>query len=186
MDIGAGVGTELLAFSKLVGPTGRVICIEADPVAFRLLTKLKNILGLTNVTLLQIAVGDSKGFAYMQQDGPASLANQIVASDSSCEENAPKVAMDTLDSLVESLGLDRVDFIKINIEGAETAALSGFEKHAPLVKNWCVSCHDFLGPKTATFETVSEWFSERGLGPTRHPADPSSACVAYYLYGNKS
>ena len=33
VDIGAGIGTELAQWLELVGPTGRVLMIEADPVA---------------------------------------------------------------------------------------------------------------------------------------------------------
>jgi precorrin-6B methylase 2 len=41
-DIGAGIGTEINDFSSMVGDYGRVIAVEADPIAFRRLSKLVN------------------------------------------------------------------------------------------------------------------------------------------------
>src|ERR1051326_1450100 len=40
IDVGAGTGWETLFFSKRVGPSGRVISIEAHPTTFRCLSKL--------------------------------------------------------------------------------------------------------------------------------------------------
>src|SRR5690349_8357055 len=58
VDIGAGRGEDVFAFSRAVGPTGHVFAIEPHPVSFRVLEKLCVLNGLTNVTTLNYACVD--------------------------------------------------------------------------------------------------------------------------------
>jgi hypothetical protein len=55
-----------------------------------------------------------------------------------------RVPATTLDAIFRSLALTRVDFLKMNIEGAEKLALSGMGEMMQKTKNACISCHDFL------------------------------------------
>lgn len=182
LDIGAGVGTEVKAFSDWVGPHGRVFAVEADPEAFRRLEKLIRLLKLSNVKALNFAVGDSEGVALLTQDGADGLVNQIVENSELLTVSVPMV---TLDSLTVDLGLERIDYLKMNIEGAERLALIGFENRSPAVRNWCISCHDFLGlPDTATSEFVENWFRERGISSGRHPTVAGSDWMEFYIYAS--
>ena len=61
VDVGAGVGTEALTFSRLVGSTGRVIALEAHPDAYVVLRQIIELNGLTNVTAVQVALADQPG-----------------------------------------------------------------------------------------------------------------------------
>ncbi len=61
IDVGAGVGEEAIVFSQLVGPTGRVIAIEAHPGVFGCLEETIRRSGLTNVTALPVAIGAADG-----------------------------------------------------------------------------------------------------------------------------
>ena len=46
--------------------------------------------------------------------------------------------------IYRSHGLSQVDFLKMNIEGAERLALSGLGEMVRKTKNVCIACHDFL------------------------------------------
>ncbi|MBI4985085.1 MAG: FkbM family methyltransferase [Rhodocyclales bacterium] len=182
LDVGAGVGTELQAFSEMVGPGGRVIAIEADPTAYRCLEKLCRLLGLANVTLVRSAIGDFEGVAHLTQDDGGAITNML-ASDR--RNGAIEVPMTTLDSLVKKQGLERIDFLKMNIEGAEVPALKAFVERADSVRHWCISCHDFMGkPECCTFDFVNQWLSDRGLAISRHPDVPGSPWMGYYLFAH--
>jgi FkbM family methyltransferase len=50
--------------------------------------------------------------------------------------------------------LEKIDLLKINIEGGELALLQHIGDGLCQVKRIIVSCHDFLGPETATKDTV--------------------------------
>jgi FkbM family methyltransferase len=138
VDVGAGTGWETLFFSRMVSTSGRVISIEAHPRVFRCLSKMceKNRLG--NVTLLQAAVTDRERQIQLS-DSEEHEGNRITEAGSGVS-----VAGLTLDGIFRSLGLSQIDFLKMNIEGAEKLAISGMGEMLQKTKNVCISCHDFL------------------------------------------
>jgi FkbM family methyltransferase len=138
VDVGANTGWETLFFSRSVGMSGRVISIEAHPRTFRCLSKMCEKNRLQNVTLVQAAVGDQEREVQLS-DSYYHEANSIIR-----EGSGIRVAGTTLDYIFRSLRLSRVDFLKMNIEGAERLALSGMGEMAQRTKNVCISCHDFL------------------------------------------
>ena len=138
VDVGAGTGWETLLFSRSVGMSGRVISIEAHPRTFRCLSKMCEKNRLENVTLVQAAVGDQEQEVQIS-DSNEHEANSIIRAGSGI-----RVTGTTLDSISRSLGLPRVDFLKMNIEGAERLALSGMGEMMQKTKYVCIACHDFL------------------------------------------
>jgi FkbM family methyltransferase len=127
-----------MSFSKIVGMSGRVISIEAHPKVFRCLSKMCAANQLKNVTLVQAAVADRET-EILLSDSPGHEGNSIIGTVSGVQ-----VACTTLESLYQSLGLSRVDFLKMNIEGAERLALAGMRQMVNRTRNICISCHDFL------------------------------------------
>lgn len=179
-DVGAGIGTELQAFAEMVGAQGHVYALEADPTALRCLRKLCARLNLENVTIVDTALGNREGVTNFLQEEGGSIDNRIHAS---ADRNTMCVPITRMDTLVERLAITRIDYLKMNIEGAEVDALMGFEQHYRMVRNWCVSCHDFLGrAEVATFADVKKWMSERGYSPTSHPHVPGEPWKQYYLF----
>lgn len=138
VDVGAGTGWETLSFSRGVGMSGRVISIEAHPRVFRCLSKMRAENRLENVTLVQAAVADQEREVQLS-DSPEHEANGIIGAVSGI-----RVTCTTLDNIFRSLELSQVDFLKMNIEGAETLALAGMGEMVRKAKNVCISCHDFL------------------------------------------
>jgi FkbM family methyltransferase len=138
VDVGAGTGWETLFFSRRVGRSGRVISIEAHPRIFCCLSKMCEENRLENVTLVQAAVMDQEREVQLS-DFDQYEGNRIIAVGSGI-----RVAGTTLDYIFRSLGLSRVDFLRMNIEGAERLALSSMGEMAQKTKNVCISCHDFL------------------------------------------
>jgi FkbM family methyltransferase len=68
IDIGAGIGDDALAFSRLVGESGRIIAIEAHPRTYRSLVKTIQANRLTNVIAANAAVSDLEGFIYISNE----------------------------------------------------------------------------------------------------------------------
>ena len=138
IDVGAGVGEDAVVFSKLVGPRGRVISIEAHPGTFSCLQQTISLSGLTNVTALHCAVAGKDGTLSIS-DGPSHLANSVVGTKSGLT-----VPARGLDSLFAELGIADVAMLKMNIEGAERFAVPGMRSSAPRVRNVAIACHDFI------------------------------------------
>jgi FkbM family methyltransferase len=152
-DIGAGVGTETLPFSKMVGESGRVVAVEAHPATFATLERLCRLNDVRNVEIIHAAVMDSDHQPVMISDLPPELnyENRIGAG-------GIEVPSVTIKGLVSTLRLDRIDFLKMNIEGAETAALRGAGEALDLIRNAAIGCHDFLAEETGdeTYRTKDE------------------------------
>ena len=124
IDCGAYTGEFTLYAAKAVGPSGKVIAFEPDPVIFRKLLANIRLNGADNVVALNKGVwgkpgvlkfvGDSiKGYSFMSAEKDASAIDVPVVS---------------LDNELERLGITKVDFIKMDVEGAEIEAVRGAEK----------------------------------------------------------
>jgi FkbM family methyltransferase len=143
LDVGAGIGAEALLFSRLVGPTGRVVSIEAHPRTYARLVDLCRANRLGNVTTLQVAVSDSDGEVVLSDDSHH-LQNRILP----WNEAGVRVPARRIDTVAAELSIDRVDLLKMNIEGEEVRALEGMAALLAATRHVCISCHDFLGMPT--------------------------------------
>jgi FkbM family methyltransferase len=120
VDIGAAFGFYTMLSSKRVGLKGKVVAIEAQPDSFEILKQNIKLNGLTNVITLSYAVYSRKsrlklysGYSIMQEREKKDLQKYI-------EINA-----DTLDYLLQLQDIDEVNWIKIDVEGAELEVLKG-------------------------------------------------------------
>lgn len=171
VDLGAGVGVDARLFSGLVGPTGRVLCVESDPWLFRCLRGTIAQNELYNVTAVRSAVVGSPGDAD----------NTAGADDS--------VAGEQLYELVERLGVDRIDLLKLNIGGAELAVLESAGAVLPRVRNIVVSCHDFRADEGGstwlrTSVEVGDLLCDAGFTVLQRPGDPRP-WIYYCVYGSR-
>jgi FkbM family methyltransferase len=181
VDIGAGIGTEVELLSRLVGPDGLVVAVEADPDCLRQLRKLVRSRRLNNVVVVHAAVADRSGKAVLQRFGQDGATNTILPAD----EHATKVVVPqlSLEDLLDGIGATVVNYLKMNIEGAERLALRGFTSSTREIRHWCVSCHDFLGvPEAATRDFVESWFLDRGVPTERFPSTPDRPWANYYVF----
>jgi FkbM family methyltransferase len=138
IDVGAGVGEETLTFARSVGERGRVICIEAHPKTYRCLKALVHHNRLANVIPIQQAVTEPLRQKATIEDSPDYLRNRLGSS-----EGIP-VPATTLDEIYVKLRLGTVNFLKMNIEGAERLAIRGMAETLKHTQTVCICCHDFL------------------------------------------
>jgi len=121
VDVGAYVGMFTVKASKLVGDSGKVVAIEPNPKTYVQLAG--NTAELNNVILARKAIWTEAGKAKPYYSGTPG-GDSILKPRS----NYFYVETITLDNLVDELGLTKIDFIKIDAEGAELEALMGAEK----------------------------------------------------------
>lgn len=183
IDIGAGIGDDAVAFSRLVGKNGRVIAIEAHPYTYRCLLKTIKANRLANVIAINTAVSDKEGHITIS-DGENFLSNSTHAG-----MGTVRVQARTLENILKQTDITRVDLIKMNIEGAETAALVGMKEVLDATPHVVVSCHDFKADRGEsaefrTYESVYQILTNSGFHLRGRKEDPRPE-VRYYLYGTK-
>lgn len=140
MDIGAGLGEESLVIAQLVGSTGKLFAIEANPKTFQGLQHACEANNFDWVTPLNVALFDRDEIVNIEDDSESYIGNTIQTTTYS--KNSFQVRGITFDTFVKENGITAIDFLKLNIEGAEQFLLRGSES-IRLVKNACISCHDF-------------------------------------------
>jgi FkbM family methyltransferase len=125
-DLGANTGIHSLHFSKLVGPGGLVYAVEPMPynlVEIALVIKLNQI---TNIEVVPKAVSNESGSSRFAVGHHTKAGSLEMGLDNS---QVVQVPVATIDELVDA-GLRPPDFLKIDIEGAEGAALEGMDRTA--------------------------------------------------------
>ena len=122
IDIGCNIG---MYYLPLAQPGGRVLSIDANAAMVRHLMFHADANGFDRIAGLHMAVGDRAGRVDLKIDrGDVAIVAVEDAPDGSVE-------MKTLLSIVEDAGLDRIDALKIDIEGHEDMALVPFFETAP-------------------------------------------------------
>jgi FkbM family methyltransferase len=165
VDVGAGDGLDSMVFSKAVGPSGKVLAIEAHPATFVLLEQTCRLNDLANVVASQYAVMNEPGTVSIAEEGSHRDFYSVVGRTRQ-SARAHEVPATTLDALIREHGLARVDFLKMNIEGAERYALPGAVEALERTRHVCIACHDFIAngtPELATKAFVVEFLEDQGF-----------------------
>lgn len=146
LDIGAHVGYYSRRSARLVGDSGRVFAFEPHPRTFE--TLARNLRPYPNVTPVQAAVAEREGTAelydYLMMSASGSLnydesMRDLQKAQLAAGDVAPRIATDfpmqtytvrtlALDEYLASEGVERVDVVKMDIEGAEIGALRGMRQ----------------------------------------------------------
>jgi FkbM family methyltransferase len=184
LDIGANIGAHTLHFARLAGSSGRVVAFEPTDFAC---AKLRANIALNPDLAPRISLEQCFLVADRSIAAPASVASSWPVANETGELNAwhgrEKVSAGaiaiTADDFCARAGLDRLDFVKLDVDGHEWAVLQGFRaslaRFRPII---LVEIAPFIyeGGKPGN-STISST-SSPGLtmiSPTQTPAGPCPA-----------
>lgn len=184
VDIGAGIGDDAIAFSQAVGKTGRVLSVEAHPDTFALLSKNCVYNGLANVRCLHFAMMDRRGTVSIDS---RENYKACTVGDPAIKPECYQVPGCSLDELCELQGIASIDFLKMNIEGAERLAIRGMQRMLSKTTHLCIACHDFIAKENEFYRTkalVRDFLRENGfkVSVREDHADP---WVRDHVYGTR-
>lgn len=140
LDIGANIGYYVLLESKIIGDNGKVIAIEPSPQNYNCIKKNLELQNSQNVKAFNFAAGDTNGnirfFINERSNGCKVLLEG--------EElpNRPgtviQVPVKRMDDFLKELGVERVDFVRMDVEGYEWNIFQGMKntirKSKPIIQ----------------------------------------------------
>ncbi len=128
-EIGAHCGVSTYHFAQMVGPEGKVVAFEPDPVNFEILKRNMARYNLTNVELVNAAVAGTAGKMAFSSEGTVG-SMLISVLDRAPASNVVMVDAITLADTFERWGVPA--FCKVDIEGSEIEVIA---KSADLLRN---------------------------------------------------
>ena len=147
LDVGANIGTYAIPLARLVGARGRVIAFEPNRPTRACLRHNVRLNQLNNILVVSSAVGAVSG-----QQGlvvTAGNAGEVHLAPRDADHGRTDVRVTTLDEEMSRLGIPAVDYIKLDIEGYELAALRGGDAHSARESTPRDSNRDRAGPSPA-------------------------------------
>src|SRR3990172_4145951 len=131
IDIGGNIGYYVLLERKLVGKDGKIIAIEPYHKNFQYLEKNIKLQNTENILAFNFACGDKEGkvpFYINKKSNGCQVIREDVKLPDLSKGTLTEVPIKTLDSIVDELKLDRVDFVRMDAEGYELHILRGLKK----------------------------------------------------------
>ncbi len=184
VDVGAGRGEDTLAFSRAVGPEGLVWAIEPHPDSYALLERFVIEQRLTNIRTIRAACTDQPRELQIETM-PVWESNFVRDGQPSLTSHAVRGIR--LDDLCAELAIDRIDYLKMNIEGAERSALPGAPEVLRRARFVTIAAHDFRadrgeGESFRTLAFVKEALRDAGFQLHIREQDPRYY-VPYHVHG---
>ena len=146
LDIGANKGAYTYWLARAVGSSGRVVAFEPQRWLAQRLDRAVHGFGWDHVRVAPVALSSTTGTAtfHIPADG-AHWEASLERHDSRGPLVTESVETCRLDDLVPQLGLERVDFIKVDVEGHELAVFEGaaamLQRDHPVLLMECEARH---------------------------------------------
>lgn len=127
LDVGSNIGYHSLMISKIIGNKGKIYAFEPYDKNFAILHKNILLNNTNNIKLNNIALGDKnmKGSLKVFKDY---AYNSLLNLKRLPQVGTEKVRMEQLDTFVYKRKINRIDLIKIDVEGFELNVLKGAKR----------------------------------------------------------
>jgi len=175
MDVGAHLGEYSLLASKKIGPSGTVFVIEPFQGAVRNIEKNFSLNGFKNYKLFPVALGhklETKVIYESEIRGGAYL-DPILNNKQLSRQKKTKI--ETIDNIISSNKIPKIDMLKIDVDGFEYEVLLGCKEsfQTKIIKKILCEIHPYhlrkkgLNPEIIYSLLKKNNFSLKHLGETR-------------------
>jgi FkbM family methyltransferase len=166
LDVGAHRGFHTLLFSRKVGKHGHVLSFEPSPPDGKRLRLHLKLNQCRNVEVIQCALGEEDGAANLYAVPANSVLNSLRPPSTGFPTCTIPVPVRKLDGVLSHAPFQRVDFMKLDVEGGELGVLKGAEQLLSTVPRPVILC-EVLQKATGAWgyssRLIVEYLSERGF-----------------------
>lgn len=127
-DVGAAYGMYAIPLAAIVGPTGAVLAFEPQRRPRAVLSAARTLLGAAHVRISHAAVGGAAGehdLVLVTRYGVRISGHAHLAGSVGSVAARVRVPVTTIDDVCREQGIERVRFVKADVEGFEHAVLEG-------------------------------------------------------------
>lgn len=149
-EMGAYLGFYIIKLAEKVGQNGKVIAIEPIPENLKILKKNVSANHLTNVYIVEKGVwNEKKKLTFFRKNGDYQSGSLILADE---KKNQYHIDVDSLDNIYQDIHVNFLDFIVIQLNGAELRALKGLTRFNP--KNVAIAARYKENNRSSVHEIV--------------------------------
>jgi FkbM family methyltransferase len=172
LDVGAFNGNSTLYFAKRAGENGRVFALEPDPTTVETLKyNIDNFKeSIAPIEILNFAASDRESELRFSKSGAASRVDP---------RGDTVVKARTIDDIVNDLKIERLDLIKLDVEGYEKQALFGAENTIKRFRPKLMVCLYHLAMDIVEIPTIIQDISPWYKMYVRHHAEHDGELVMY-------
>jgi FkbM family methyltransferase len=124
-DVGANVGFYTFEMAAAVGPTGRILAFEPDPLNVGMLQSRQRRSAVQNVEVYGVALGERPGRSTLYSSAYNRADNRLHPTHQEPHVEASEVEVQTLDDVLSQRDRGSIDAMKIDVQGAEEQVLRG-------------------------------------------------------------
>ena len=138
-DVGANIGLFTVPFSRRVGPTGRVVCFEPNPICVQFLKANLEVNACANARIVPVALAEHHQQVPFTLNFGNSLLGLTSISSFYHQKAGQAITVEgrPLDELRSTFELPAPDLVKMDVEGAEGAVVRGMARtlaeHRPVL-----------------------------------------------------
>jgi FkbM family methyltransferase len=125
IDLGANEGYFTVQAAKLTAPNGRAIAVEPQDRLISVIAENIRLNGLSNVTIVHIAISDERGKTSLHLSPDINTGGSSFYRNTKYPLPTQEIATMPLTDLLHREGIEQVDLMKVDIEGAEYEAILG-------------------------------------------------------------
>jgi FkbM family methyltransferase len=166
-DVGANEGWFSMVACQAVGPNGRVCAVEPQERLWTVILRNASLNRFANLTLLPFGVSREESFASMNLYPSLNSGSSNFNAVKRRFDKVQKVTTTTLEKLIEQSRAERIDLMKIDIEGFELEALKSAGRHlGSTIRSLVVEIHPpLLAARGESEDEVLRLLNERGYRP---------------------
>jgi len=166
VDVGANVGMFAVQRARR---GAYVYAFEPNPDCYRRLSRAVVENGLTDrISIFNYAIGQGSGFGTMRVPNNRTALGSVIPLDTDTSGPSHAIKIISLDQTLPALGVEYIDLLKIDTEGAELAVLQGAQRMLEVTQRIIVEYHS-----RDLQHRVGMFFSSRGFRQVLHLDTPS-------------